>query len=125
MKNIAVRMVKNNPILYRGAKKIYRTFQPAKPTLYRNYDYSIVYEISNLEDMPEILNHYEGCKRSNTRLVIIVLGNTRKIHLLFRNYPGIIFLSMDYYKKYQKKLVIKNMILADVSKPVSNIIDII
>lgn len=125
MKNIAIRIVKSNPILYKGAKKIYRTFQPAKPTLYRNHDYSMVYQIKAPEKMSAVLEHFGKYRKNNTRLVVIVSGNTRVIHLLFRDYPGVIFLSMDYYKKYQKKLNIKNMILTDTSQPVTDIIDLI
>ena len=56
MKNFVIKLVKNNPVLYRSAKKVYRTFQPAKPTVYRNNDYSIVYQINDPEEMGKILS---------------------------------------------------------------------
>ena len=125
MKNFVIKLVKDNPILYRGAKKVYRTFQPAKPTVYRNNDYRIVYLISDPEEMPEIIAHYNSYRRENTSLVILVKGNALKMHMLIRQYPGIIFYSMDYYKKYQKRLYIKNMILTDCSQSVGEIIELL
>lgn len=125
MKNFVIRLVKNNPVLYRGAKKVYRTFQPANPTVYRNNDYSIVYQISDPGEMKDVIAHYNVCRRDNTRLVILVKGNTLKMHILVRQYPGVIFYSLDYYKKYRKKLYIKNMILTDCSQSVEDIIEIL
>ena len=125
MKNFVIKLVKDNPILYRGAKKVYRTFQPAKPTVYRNNDYRIVYLISDPEEMLEIIAHYNSYRRENTSLVILVKGNALKMHMLIRQYPGIIFYSMDYYKKYQKRLYIKNMILTDCSQSVGEIIELL
>lgn len=125
MKNFVIRLVKNNPVLYRGAKKVYRTFQPANPTVYRNNDYSIVYQISDPEEMQDVIAHYNGCRRDNTRLVILVRGNTLKMHTLIRQYPGVIFYSLDYYKKYRKRLYIKNMILTDCSRSVEDIIELL
>lgn len=125
MKNFVIRLVKNNPVLYRGAKKVYRTFQPAKPTIYRNNDYSVVYQLSDLEEMPEILRHYNSFRRENTRLAVLVRGNTLKMHILIREYPGVIFYSLDYYQKYRKRLYIKNMILTDCSQSVEDIIELL
>lgn len=125
MKNFVIKLVKNNPVLYRGAKKVYRTFQPAKPTIYRNDDYSIVYQLSDPQEMPEILSHYNSFRRENTRLVVLVRGNTLKMHILIREYPGVIFYSLDYYQKYRKRLYIKNMILTDRSQSVEDIIELL
>lgn len=125
MKNFVIRLVKGNPVLYRGAKKVYRTFRPAKPTVYRNSDYRIVYQISDPEEMPRILSHYNSLRRGNTRLVILVKGNPLKMHLLIRQYPGVTFYSMDFYQNYQKRLYINNMILTDCSQPVEDIIELL
>lgn len=125
MKNFVIRLVKNNPVLYRGAKKVYRTFQPAKPTVYRNHDYSIVYRLEDLRKMPEILDHYNSLRRENTRLTVLVKGNKSAMHTLMREYPGVIFFSMDYYRRYRKKLDIKNMILTEINQPVSDIIELL
>src|SRR5699024_9581503 len=111
MKNFVIRFVKNNPILYRGAKKVYRTFQPAKPTIYRNNDYSIVYRLDDPDEMKNIIAHYNDLRRENTKIVVLVSGNELKLHNLIRMYPGVIFLSTDYYRRYQKKLTVRNMIL--------------
>ena len=123
MKNFVIRFVKNNPILYRGAKKVYRTFQPAKPTIYRNNDYSIVYRLDDPEEMKNIIAHYNDLRRENTKIVVLVSGNELKLHNLIRMYPGVIFLSTDYYRRYQKKLTVRNMILTDWHQPASDIID--
>lgn len=125
MKNFVIRLVKNNPVLYRSAKKVYRTFQPAKPTVYRNNDYSIVYQIYSPDEMEQIIAHYNSFRRENTRLVVLVRGNTLQMHILVRKYPGVIFYSLDYYKKYQKRLYINNMILTDCSQPVADIIELL
>lgn len=125
MKNFVIKLVKNNPVLYRSAKKVYRTFQPAKPTVYRNNDYSIVYQIYSLEEMKKVIAHYNSFRRENTRLVVLVRGNTLKMHILVRQYPGVIFYSLDYYKRYQKRLYINNMILTDCSQQVSDIIELL
>lgn len=125
MKNFVIKMVKNNPLLYQSAKKVYRTFQPARPTVYRNNSYRIVYRISDPSEMSDVLEHYNGLKKENTDLVVLVEGNTRVIHRLFRQYPGVLFYSLDYYRTYQKRLYIKNMILADCRQSVSDIIDLL
>ena len=125
MKNFVIRFVKNNPILYRGAKKVYRTFQPAKPTIYRNNDYSIVYRLDDPDEMKNIIAHYNDLRRENTKIVVLVSGNELKLHNLIRMYPGVIFLSTDYYRRYQKKLTVRNMILTDWHQPVSDIIDLL
>lgn len=125
MKNFVIKVVKNNPLLYQGAKKIYRTFQPARPTIYRNKDYRIVYRISALEQMTDVLEHYDRIRRVNTRPVVLVEGMTREIHRLFRQYPGVQFYSMDYYRTYQKRLYINNMIVTDCSRPVADIIELL
>ena len=119
MKNFVIRFVKNNPILYRGAKKVYRTFQPAKPTIYRNNDYSIVYRLDDPDEMKNIIAHYNDLRRENTKIVVLVSGNELKLHNLIRMYPGVIFLSTDYYRRYQKKLTVRNMILTDWHQPAS------
>lgn len=125
MKNFVIRLVKNNPVLYRGAKKVYRTFQPAKPTVYRSNVYRIVYQITDPGEMSQVLDHYNSFRRENTRLVVLVKGNTLKMHLLVRQYPGVTFYSMDYYRNYQKRLYINNMILTDCSQSVEDIIELL
>ena len=125
MKNFVIKLVKNNPFLYQSAKKVYRTFQPARPTVYRSSDYRVVYRISDPAEMPEVLAHYNSYRRVNTRLVVLVEGNTRKMHLLVRRYPGVIFYSLDYYRTYQKRLYINNMILTGCRQPVADIIDLL
>ena len=125
MKNFVIRFVKNNPILYRGAKKVYRTFQPAKPTIYINNDYSIGYSLDDPYDMKIIIDSYNHLLCENKKIVVLVSGNELKLHNLIRMYPGVIFLSTDYYRRYQKKLTVRNMILTDWHQPASDIIDLL
>ena len=125
MKNFVIRLVKNNPLLYRGAKKVYRTVHPAKPTLYKNNDYHIVYELQDPEEIKDIIGHYNSFRRENMRLIVIVSGNQLALHALIRTYPGVIFLSRDYYLKYNKKPGLENMILTDYRKPVSDVMEIL
>ena len=61
----------------------------------------------------------------NTKIVVLVSGNELKLHNLIRMYPGVIFLSTDYYRRYQKKLTVRNMILTDWHQPASDIIDLL
>ena len=70
MKNFVIRLVKNNPVLYRSAKKVYRTFQPAKPTVYQNNNYRVVYQLSDPEEMQEILAHYNSYRRDRQPLLL-------------------------------------------------------
>ena len=102
-----------NPILYRIAKRFYRKIKPAKPTLYQQKDYWITCTLTKKEDIQKILSYYKQIKKDNYRLLILVEADPLEIHEWIRSYPSISFLSMDYYKTYQKKLNIPNMIYVD------------
>ena len=125
MKNWVIKTVKRHPILYRGAKKIYRTINPANPTIYRNYDYQIAYELEDEREIKKILYHYNSFRKYNMQLFILVKGNISYIHEYIRKYPGITFLSLDYYRKYGKKMDLTNIILVDAQKEVPDIINYI
>ena len=42
MKKWLIKIAKKNAVLYRIAKKLYRSVRPAAPTLYRSQDYFMV-----------------------------------------------------------------------------------
>lgn len=125
MKSFVIRMVKGHPILYRSAKKIYRAVKPAVPTPYRSNDFRIAYELENVEEMEQILAHYDHFRKDNMSLLILVKGNLLQIHELIRKYPGVQFLSLDYYKNYRKKIQLRNLIVMDVNGKLPEMTDYI
>lgn len=72
-----------------------------------------------------IRQHYEGIRRENTRVVVLWEGEPLVLHSLMRRYQGMIFLSLDYYERYQKKLMLGNMILLDWHQPAPRILEYI
>ena len=44
MKKWLIKIAKKNAVLYRIAKKLYRSVRPAAPTRYRSQDYFMVYQ---------------------------------------------------------------------------------
>ena len=106
MKKWLIKIAKKNAVLYRIAKKLYRSVRPAAPTLYRCNDYFMVYQLHDPCEMEAILRHYAQVRRDNTRIVIVV-----------RCHPGVRFLSLDYYEKYHKKLTLPNIVLMDWQRP--------
>ena len=75
-----------------------------------------------------LLEHFGGPEEvycSDSGEYFLVEGMTREIHRLFRQYPGVQFYSMDYYRTYQKRLYINNMIVTDCSRPVADIIELL
>lgn len=88
MKNFVIRMVKGHPLLYRGAKKIYRIVKPAAPAPYKNNDFRIAYELEHMEEMERILMHYDSFRKDHMSLLVLVKGNLLYIHELIRKYPG-------------------------------------
>lgn len=111
MKNFVIKLVKKNPILYRGAKKVYRTFRPARPAVYQSNEWHLVCRIQDPARMPELKAQYDRCRNQDTRLVVLVQGHTLDLHGLVRSYPGVVFLSEDYYHKYEKQLQLSNVVL--------------
>lgn len=105
MKKYLIKIAKKNELLYRIAKRFYRTIRPAAPTLYRSADYLVVYRAAQPQDIAMIRQHYEGLRKENTRVVVLWEGEPLVLHSLMRRYQGMIFLSLDYYERYQKKLM--------------------
>lgn len=125
MKNFVIKLVKNNPVLYRGAKKVYRTFRPARPAVYRSQVWNLVYRIWDPAQMAEVAEHYNRYRNQNTRMLVLVKGNQLKIHSLISAWPGVTFLSEDYYHKYEKQLQISNIILVSAGQPVEEIAELL
>lgn len=125
MKKYLIKIAKKNELLYRIAKRFYRTIRPAAPTLYRSADYLVVYRAAQPQDIAMIRQHYEGIRRENTRVVVLWEGEPLVLHSLMRRYQGMIFLSLDYYERYQKKLMLCNMILLDWHQPAPRILEYI
>ena len=97
MKKWLIKIAKKNAVLYRIAKKLYRSVRPAAPTLYRSQDYFMVYQLHALEEMDDILRHYAQVRRDNTPLCCLGHGPTLDIHRLMRVHPGGRVLSRGYY----------------------------
>lgn len=98
---------------------------PANPTVYRNDDYHIAYELEDEEKIKKILYHYNSFRKYQMQLFILVKGNVSHIHEYIRKYPGVTFLSVDYYQKYSKKMNLTNIIFVDEEKEVPDIINYI
>ena len=114
MKKWLIKIAKKNAVLYRIAKK-----------LYRSQDYFMVYQLHALEEMDDILQHYAQVRRDNTRIVVVVHGHTLDIHRLMRVHPGVRFLSLDYYERYHRKLTLKNIVLMDWRRPAEKMLNYI
>lgn len=122
MKAFFIKIAKKNRILYAIAKKCYRSVKPAKKTEYRNRLFYLGYELNAEEQIPIILKHYAQLENNSTRLVILVHGHVLDIHRYVREHPDVIFLSMDYYERYHKKLCLYNLVLIDPNQPVSSVL---
>lgn len=101
--------------MYRSAKRLYRTFKPARQTAYKGMEFYYIYRTgcTKNEEIRRILAHYDSCKKTLSHLVIVVEGHVSSMHELMGRWPGVTFLSADYYKTYQKKLSVRNMICLD------------
>lgn len=63
MKKYIIRIAKKNELLYRMAKRFYRSVRPAAPTLYQNYDYVIAYRAKEEQQLSTIFAHYAQIKK--------------------------------------------------------------
>ncbi len=69
--------------------------------------------------------HYDSFRKDHMSLLVLVKGNLLYIHELIRKYPGVQFLSLDYYRKYRKKLHLCNLIVMDVNGKIPEMTDYI
>lgn len=125
MKKYIIKIAKKNELLYRIAKRFYRSIRPAAPTYYRNYDYNIAYEMEEENQLSLILDHYAKVKKTNTRLLILWKGNPLCLHRLMREHPFILFLSIDYYERYHQKLMVNHLIFADYQQDIPSVLRLI
>ena len=123
MKKRLIRIAKKNELLYRIAKRCYRTLRPAAPTVYRSLDYLLAYPMKHESQLSDVLAHYESVRRENTRLLILWEGEPLCLHRLMRAYPQLLFLSMDYYARYHQKLTVSNLILLDAKTQAPAVLD--
>ena len=82
MKKWLIKIAKKNAVLYRIAKKLYRSVRPAAPTLVPQ-SATISWSIScmtRVKRWKTILRHYAQVRRDNTRIVVVVHGHTLHIH---------------------------------------------
>ncbi len=125
MKKYVIQLAKKNELLYRIAKRFYRTIRPAAPTFYRNYDYIITYEMKEEHEISLILEHYAKVKKTNTRLLILWGGDPLCLHRLMREHPSVFFLSMDYYERYHQKLMVNHMIFLNIQQDIPSVLRLI
>lgn len=125
MKKYIIRIAKKNELLYRMAKRFYRSVRPAAPTLYQNYDYVIAYRAKEEQQLSTIFAHYAQIKKGNTRLLIFWEGEPLLLHRLMREHPSTYFLSVDYYARYHQKLRVRNFILLDMHQEAPSILEFI
>lgn len=116
MKNKIIRFIKNNPLLYNIAKKINRSLKITPPKKSYSSDYIYyTYILKEAGELNKIKEHYKKIERENTKLFIIVDNeeNCKYIHKFIRENVNILFASMQYFKKYNKKLKLNKYLLLD------------
>jgi len=125
MKRRLIQFVKNNPFLYRQAKKVTRMIRQHEPFVNREYTYMCVYMLEDLDELPLIEKHFKKIQKPHYRLVVLVKGYIDDIHQLIQENQHVTFLSMDYYEKYHSKLHLNNMYILDYKQdnPIMNYVN--
>ena len=116
MKNKIIRFIKNHPFLYNLAKKINRRLKVTRPKKSYSSDYIYyTYILKEAGELNKIKEHYKKIERENTKLFVIVDNEeySQYIHKFIRENVNILFASMQYFKKYNKKLKLNKYLLLD------------
>lgn len=128
MKNKIIKIIKKNPILYKIAKKIYRKFVKENvPKRICEENFYFLYILENLEELEKIKQHFKELNYENAYLAILINNENYNIiiHDLIEQEDAII-LSANYFRKYNKKINFKKMILLDYkNQNYKNIINLI
>lgn len=128
MKNKIIKIIKKNPILYKIAKKIYRKFVKENvPKKICEENFYFLYILENLEELEKIKKHFKELNYKNAYLTILINNENYNIiiHDLIEQEDAII-LSANYFRKYNKKINFKKMILLDYkNQNYKNIINLI
>ena len=114
MKNKIIRFIKNHPLLYNLAKKINRKFKVTPPKKSYSSDYIYyTYILKEAGELNKIKEHYKRIERENTKLFVIVDNEeySQYIHKFIRENVNILFASMQYFEKYNKKLKLNKYLL--------------
>lgn len=116
MKNKIIKFVKKNPFLYNLAKKINRRLNRIPPKQeYHSKCIYYTYMMSNKEELELIKAHYNTIKTDKSKLFIVITDkeHQKDIHRLIRENLDILFADINYFKKYQKKMIMDRMLLLD------------
>lgn len=116
MKNKIIRFIKNHPFLYNLAKKINRRLKVTPPKKSYSSDYIYyAYILKEAGELNKIKEHYKRIERENTKLFVIVDNEeySQYIHKFIRENVNILFASMQYFEKYNKKLKLNKYLLLD------------
>ena len=116
MKNKIIRFIKNHPFLNNLAKKINRRLKVTPPKKSYSSDYIYyAYILKEAGELNKIKEHYKKIERENTKLFVIVDNEeySQYIHKFIRENVNILFASMQYFKKYNKKLKLNKYLLLD------------
>lgn len=116
MKNKLIKFVKNNPFLYNLAKKINRKLKRIPPK--QDYHSNVIlytYLMNNKEELDLIKNHYNSIKTDKSKLFIIItnIECQQYMHKFIRDNLDILFADLNYFKKYQRKIIMDRMLLLD------------
>lgn len=116
MKNKIIQFIKKHPFLYNTAKKINRKLNKIQV----REDYEVkstfyVYVMKEEHEFELIKKHYAKISNYNTKLLIIINNpNYNKyIHKYIRENPDILFISLDYFKKYHKTINVDKFVFLD------------
>lgn len=111
MKNVISKIIKKNPYLYRFAKKVYRMIQREPiASLYIDKTVYVGYLVNKLNELEAIHDHFRQLALPNSSILLIVSGHELDIHSLMPKYHVV---SLDYFKKYQKKFQPNNVFMMD------------
>ncbi len=116
MKNEIIKFIKKHPFLYNLAKKINRKLKVIPPKNSYSSDYVYyTYILKKEEELNKVKEHYRKIEKENTKLFIIVDNEEycKYIHKFIRENVNILFASMQYFKRYNKKLKLNKYILLD------------
>ena len=129
MKNYLIKLIKKNKYLYSFARKVYYRIWK-KPVVKRSnleeMKY-VVYVLKNMDELEKIKEHYSKLKIKDYLLMIIVDNPdyNLNIHELISS-ESCAIVSADYFRRYYKKLNLKNVIILDYKNvDIANLVDIL
>ncbi len=112
MKKTLIKVIKTNKYSFELAKRIQNRFNIRSVKNIEN-EVNFGYIMNNINELDEIKKHFQTIKSSNKRLWIFLTNNVpnNKIHFLFEKNVAVSFISIEYFKRYNKKLLLSNVVV--------------